>query len=281
MEEELESIYFDFKGRDIAVPKMCCDNLKKFKKYILEREDNCDEEMYYIAGIDLLDEQYETYSDIQALKDFIDIGEFVSKFNDKKLQNTFLEIFKNNKKEITEKIMNWCKRYGLLYGEGINHNKTKMYINTFLNYSLNTYLKFEVWTYITMPDYEEKEKIEYANKILKHNFESLDEVKDAIFPQDIKNDVISSEICFFPVKYEHIYSCQSISNVLELQFLFLCTSPDGIVNEDMQYVKILECRNCKNLYATFNARTKYCKYCNDKKTRALARQQKHRRKNKK
>lgn len=277
MEEELRSIYFDFKGEEIKVPRMCCNNLKRFEDYIIKKDESCDDEMYYIEGVGLQNECNDEFSNIKVLKDFVDIGEFIYRLRNKE-KDTLVQIFKKYEDEITKKILSWCKKYGLLYGQGVNNDKSKVYITTFLNYSMNIYCKFEVWTYLTISDYEEKEKLEYANKILKYSFESLEEVKEVIFPQDIKNDVINSEIFFFPVKYEHIYSCQAISNVLELQFLFLCTSKEGIVNEDMQYVKILECRNCKNFYATFNARTKYCKYCNDKKARALARQQKHRNK---
>ena len=285
MEEELKSIYFDFNGSEIEVPKMCCNNLKKFEKYVLAKDENCDEEMYYIKGVNELNKNYDEFCNIEALKDFLDIGEYVYRIKKQEKYTSFSKIFIKYKDKITKKIISWCEKYGLLYGQGINHDKTKVYIQTFLFYSINLYSKFEVWAYISMPEYDEKEKLGYANKILKKDFdepfELLEEVRETIFPQDIKNDVINSEIYFFPVNYKHIFSCQAITNVLELQFLFLCTSEEGIVNADMQYVKILECRNCKNLYATFNARTKYCKYCNDKTTRALARQQKHRNKNKK
>lgn len=278
MEEELKSIYFDFMGSNVEVPKMCCNNLKKFEKYVLVEDENCGEKMYYIKGVNELNKSYDEFYNIEALKDFIDIGEFIYRIKKEEKCIPFAEIFIKHKDEITKKIIYWCEKYGLLYGEGINNDKTKVYLRTFLFYSIDIYLKYEVWAYITIANYEDKEKLEYANKVLNCNFENLREVKEAIFPQDMKNDIINSEIHFSPINYEHIYSCQAISNVLELQFLFLCTSTDGIVNEDMQYVKILECRNCKNFYATFNARTKYCKYCNDKKARALARQQKHRNK---
>ena len=70
MEEELKSIYFDFNGSEIEVPKMCCNNLKKFEKYVLAKDENCDEEMYYIKGVNELNKSYDEFYNIEALKEY-------------------------------------------------------------------------------------------------------------------------------------------------------------------------------------------------------------------
>lgn len=271
---EEKDVYLDFKGEEIKIPKMCCSNFKKYEQYNLKVEDN----ETYIEGINILDNQTEEYETIQALKEIVDIGEFIYRLQRKKINNNCYEILDNYIEDVSTKIIKWCKKYGLLYGEGINHDKSKVHIHTFINYSLNLCKKLKIWTFITSVNNSDSEKLEYANLILKSKYNNLEEVRYAIFPQDVKNDVINSELFFSPINYQHIYSCQSITNVLELQFLFLCTSEIGVKNSYDQLVRILECKNCHNFYATFNARIKYCKYCNEPTARATARQQKHRRK---
>ena len=88
----MTSIFLDFDGIEVKTPSMYCSNLKKYEKYELELEDEDDGKMYYLRGLNLLDNQIETFSNITVLKDFIDIGETVYKIKKDKHNIVFADI---------------------------------------------------------------------------------------------------------------------------------------------------------------------------------------------
>ncbi len=275
----MQDIFLDFNAKEIRVPTMCCSNLKRYKEYELKVDTDSDERKYIIQGTNLIEGYYsETYSDIQVLKDIIDIGEF--------LENTFpkynyMSLSEKEIQSISSKLIKWCSKYGILYGEGINHSESSIYVYTFINYIVTMYQKFEVWVYISDISISENEGIQYANKIFQSSYETLEEIKDIIYPLDIKNDITNTELMFMPNLKNPVHFCNTIAKVIDLQFLFLTLSNEGIKNDNEQTIKINQCCSCQNYFATFNAKIKYCKYCNDPKIRAVARQQKSRAKKKK
>lgn len=276
----MKNIFLDFDAKEVIIPKMCCSNLKKYEEYILKEDTSLGEKHYIIQGNNAItDCSMQIYSNIQVLKEIIDIGEFLdnkfprNKYNYSNLSDDEINL-------ISTMIIKWCSKYGILYGEGINHSKSNINVDTFIRYAETLYRKFEIWAYISDVSTLESESLQYANEILQCRYTTLKELKNDIYPLDTRNDISNTELMFLPNLKNPMNVCNTIVKVIDLQFLFLCLSEEGLKNEYEQIIKINQCRSCQNYFATFNAKIKYCKYCNDPKVRATARKQKSRMKNK-